>query len=274
MKIGMFTSGYDWSPIEHAFKDCVRFGYDYIELYGSRPHAYAPDLVRGEAEGILRLMNQYQVTIPIYTPEHNLYAHNFMLGTEAQWEDTISYLKICMDAAERIGAGSMLVSVARGEYLATTRELWERLEKTMRVLTAYAEKKRIRLIVETLTPYESNFFTRANDLVELFERIDSPYLAGMCDVVPPFVEYENALSYLDKLGEKLVHIHFIDGKQGTDAHLIPGEGEIPLKEMLAEFTEAGYNGTMTLELVGAYMNEPRLYTRKAIGRFRELQERK
>ncbi len=271
MKIGMFTAGYDWNPLEHVFIDCKRFGYDYIELYGTRPHAYAPDLVRGEDKQIRTLMEKYETPIPIYTPEHNLYAHNFMLGTQAQWEDTIEYLKTCMDAAKILNAGSMLISVARGEYQASYRELWERLERTMRVLTEAAEQKQIKLIVETLTPFETNFFTRANDLVELFEGIDSPWLTGMCDVVAPFVEYENALSYIDKLGDKMTHIHFIDGKHGSCDHLVPGEGDLPLREMLSEIKYAGYDGTMTLELVGAYMNEPRLYNKRAIDNFRKIE---
>ena len=94
----------------------------------------------------------------------------------------------------------------------------------------------------------------------------------MCDVVPPFVQYENIMSYVDKLKSKLVHMHFIDGKNGSDDHLIPGEGEIPLKELMADLKESGYQGTVTLELVGKYINEPRLYTRRAIEQFRKIQE--
>ena len=47
-KIGMFTSGYQRNPLEDIFCDAKRFGYDYIELWGGRPHAYAPDLAAGE----------------------------------------------------------------------------------------------------------------------------------------------------------------------------------------------------------------------------------
>ena len=46
------------------------------------------------------------------------------------------------------------------------------------------QKNRGKLVVEPLTPYESNAFRSANDLVELFKHIDSPYIYGMCDVVP------------------------------------------------------------------------------------------
>ena len=47
MKLGMFTCGYQYYPLERAFADAKRFGYDYIELWGGRPHAFAPDLASG-----------------------------------------------------------------------------------------------------------------------------------------------------------------------------------------------------------------------------------
>ena len=90
--------------------------------------------------------------------------------------------------------------------------LWGRLEKTIRELVSHAEKVGVKLVVEPLTPYESNFFTRANDLVELFRRIDSPYLVGMCDIIPAFVQHESIMAYFDKLGDKMEHMHIIDGE--------------------------------------------------------------
>ena len=52
MDFGLFTCGYQRNSLEQAFADAASFGYDYIELWGGRPHAYAPDVVGGDAEGI------------------------------------------------------------------------------------------------------------------------------------------------------------------------------------------------------------------------------
>ena len=49
MRLGMFTCGYQREPLEKAFADARQFGYDYIELWGGRPHAFAPDLKAGGA---------------------------------------------------------------------------------------------------------------------------------------------------------------------------------------------------------------------------------
>lgn len=268
MKIGMFTSGYQRNPLEHCFQDARRFGYDFIELWGGRPHAYAPDLKAGEIEDVKRLIEQYEMPVLGYTPEHNAYPYNFMIGSELQRRDAAAYLKLCLDMAKELGADYMLVSPAHAGYQADYEEIWSRMEKTIRELGEHAEKKEVKLVVETLTPYESNAFKSANDAAELFKRIDSPYVVGMCDLVPPYVQHESIMAYLDKLGDKMYHFHIIDGEQGTDSHIVPGEGSIPLKELFMELKEAGYQGTATLELVTGYINEPRLYARRAVSQVR------
>ena len=270
LKVGMFTSGYQRNPLEHCFMDAKEYGYDYIELWGGRPHAYAPDLKAGDINEVRRLIEKYEMPVLGYTPEHNAYPYNYMIGSEAQRRDAIDYLKLSLEMAKEMGAEFVLTSPANGGYLATYDQLWSRLEKNIQELGDYAAKLEIKLVVEALTPYESNFFTRANDLVELLRRVDNPYVVGMCDIVPPFVQHESIMAYFDKLGNKMDHMHIIDGENGSDTHLIPGEGNIPIKEMLYEMKRIGYDKTATLELVTNYINEPRFYAKRAIDNMREL----
>ena len=270
LKVGMYTSGYQRNPLEHCFMDAKEYGYDYIELWGGRPHAYAPDLKAGDINEVRRLIEKYEMPVLGYTPEHNAYPYNYMIGSEAQRRDAVDYLKLSLEMAKEMGAEFVLTSPANGGYLATYDQLWSRLEKNIQELGDYAAKLEIKLVVEALTPYESNFFTRANDLVELFRRVDNPYVVGMCDIVPPFVQHESIMAYFDKLGNKMDHMHIIDGENGSDTHMIPGEGNIPIKEMLYEMKRIGYDKTATLELVTNYINEPRFYAKRAIDNMREL----
>ena len=252
MQIGMFTSGYQRNPLEHCFQDAKEYGYDYIELWGGRPHAYAPDLKAGDINEVKRLIEKYEMPVRGFTPEHNAYPFNYMIGSEAQRQDAVSYLKLCLDMAKEMGAEFVLTSPANGGYLATYDQLWTRLEKTIRELGDHAAKVGVKLTVEALTPYESNFFTRAND------------------VVPPFVQHESIMAYFDKLGDKMDHMHIIDGDNGTDSHIMPGEGSMPLPEMFYELKRIGYDRTATLELVTGYINEPRMYAKRAIDNVRGM----
>lgn len=71
------------------------------------------------------------------------------------------------------------------------------------------------------------------------------------------------MSYFDKLGDKLRHLHIVDSDGASDTHYIPGEGKMPLRELMRDIIDRGYEGYCTVELVTMYMNEPRLYARRA-----------
>lgn len=269
-KIGMFTSGYQRNPLENIFEDAKRFGYDYIELWGGRPHAYAPDLLDGEIDEVLHLRDKYGVPITGWCPEHNGYPYNFMIGSERQREDAVRYLKLCMDAGVKLGSDYMLISPAHAGYETTYTEMHNRLYRTCEELAKYAENVGIKIVVEPLTTMESNVFKNANDLVDLFEHVDSPNLLAMMDIVPPFQQQEQMMSYFSKLGEKLYHLHIVDSNGVDDSHVLPGEGVLPMKELLQEIRDYGYTGTATIELVLGYINEPRLYAKRAINNVREM----
>ena len=63
MKYGLFTCPYQRLSLERAFSDASILGYDYIELWGGRPHAYAPDLLAGDLEAVLRLIDRFEMPV-------------------------------------------------------------------------------------------------------------------------------------------------------------------------------------------------------------------
>jgi protein FrlC len=270
MKLGLFTSGYQRNPLEDAFNDAKRFGYDYVELWGGRPHGYAPDLKAGDIDIVKKLIDKYDMPVRGYTPEHNGYPYNFMIGSEAMRQDAVKYLKLSLDITKSLGADFMLISPAHAGYSATGEEIWDRLTRTMQELIEYADKTGTNIVVETLTPFETNVCKNANDLREIFRRVPSPRLKGLGDVVVPFVQHESILAYFDLLGDKMFHLHLVDSDGTSDTHVVPGEGVLPLRELIKEIKERGYKGTATIELVTAYINEPRFYARRAIDHVRGL----
>lgn len=272
MKIGIFTCGYQRNPIEHIFEDAVRFGYDYVELWGGRPHAYAYDLRAGDIYEIKRLIEKYEMPVEVFCPEHNAYPYNYMIGSEAQRQDAVKYLKVCMDMAKEMGASYTLISAGHAGYNTPQTEIWKRFIYTVRELTDYAERIGHKLIIEPLTPYETNVCVSIADVERLFEAVHSPNLVTMLDTVAAFSCGDNMMAYFDKLGDKVDHIHLIDGVLGSDSHMVPGTGDIPLESFIYELQEINYQKTATIELVTNYLNEPRLYAKKAIDNVRTMME--
>ena len=140
MKLGMFTCGWQRWPLERVFSGARRLGYDYIELWGGRPHAFAPDLRRGGLREVLALEEKYQMPVAVYTPEHNAYPYNYMLGDRQQWEDCMAYLELCLEMGKALGAEYTLISVGHGGYGASRQALWNRLLESLRRLADAAER--------------------------------------------------------------------------------------------------------------------------------------
>ena len=270
MELGMFTCGWQRWPLERAFAEAGEIGYDYIELWGGRPHAFAPDLKRGGLRQVLALAERYAMPVRVYTPEHNAYPYNYMLGDRAQWEEAMAYLELCLEMGKALGAEYTLISVGHGGYGVPRQALWRRLLESLRRLADKAEALGHAIVLESLTPYESNLCTTAGELAQALEEVGSPRLLGMCDVVPPAAAGEPVENYLDLLGERLAHLHLVDSDGRSDAHLIPGDGALPLPELLRQLEARGYRGRATIELVTAYLAEPALYARRALERVRAM----
>lgn len=272
MKLGMFTSGYQYYPLEDAFRDAKRIGYDYVELWGGRPHAFAPDLKRGEIVQVQKLIETYDMPVRIYTPEHNAYPYNYMIGNEWQRQDAVAYLKTALEMGKAMGAEYTLISAGHGDMVSDRAQLHDRLIRTLTELTDYAAEIETKILLESLTHFETNICTRANDVSEVLQEIDSPCLCGMCDVVVPYIEQESVLDYFRKLGDKCRHLHLVDSDGVSETHILPGDGEMPLPEILEEIRTFGYDKTMTIELVTAYLREPYLYAKRAHDRVRRMLE--
>ncbi|OPJ63103.1 hypothetical protein [Clostridium oryzae] len=71
----------------------------------------------------------------------------------------------------------------------------------------------------------------------------------MCDVVAPYVQNESIMDYFDKLGSKMHHMHIVDSDGASDSYIMPGEGKMPLKELMEELKYIKFDGTMTADNV-------------------------
>ena len=268
MEFGLFTCGYQRVKAEQMFIDADAFGYDYIELWGGRPHGYAPDLLRGEADRLRYLSEKYRMPIRVFTPEHNAYPFNYMMGDRMQWEDSIRYLKTAIRASALLGAEAMLISIGHSGGL-SSKNRTKCLLQSLEVLSEEAQEQGQTLLLENLTPMESDGFTTLDAYSALFEK-GLPCLEAMCDVVVPFVQKCDPVDYYRKLGSKMTHLHLTDSNGVDESHILPGDGIMDLKSVLQGFRSAGYDGKVTIELVTNYMRDPSGAAALAISRMKEL----
>ena len=269
LRLGLFTFPYQYLSIETAFCDAKMLGYDYVELWGGRPHAFTYDLLNGDIDTVNGLVKKYGIPVSIYTPEHNAYPYNYMLGSMRQWEISMDYFRSSLIAARCMGAEYMLVSIGHGENISDC-DCKRRLYKSMEYLSKLAEDEGVKIVVEPLTPYESNHCTSLEDYSKLIFDINSPWIFAMLDMAVPNTQKEMPEDYFSVFKDKLRHIHLVDNDTVSDSHLIPGEGNIDMKGFIKNTKRWGYNGRATIELVNRYIDNPTEYYKIAINRIREL----
>lgn len=272
MKISMFTSGFARYPLEKAFKEAQNCGYDGIEIWGGRPHAFAPDLRDGDIEKLKRYSKEYNMPIVGYTPETNAYPFCLMAPEKKMRREAVELVKLSLEMSKEMGANFTLISSGHAGNCTDREENWKIFLEMMQEMSEHAEKVGVDLLLEALTPYESNFITSSDDLVKVLKNVKSPRLKTMVDFAAPYVVNEPIMDYFDKLGDKIEHIHLIDSDGHSETHFMPGDGVIPFRQLLPKIKEYGYDKYYTIELVTAYMNEPALFAKLAIERVKSFLE--
>ena len=83
------------------------------------------------------------------------------------------------------------------------------------------------------------------------------------DAIPMALAGERPADYLQALGERLVHVHFIDG--APRGHLAWGDGILDMQGYLEEFSRYHYKGYLSLEITdGRYYMDPTQSVRQSV----------
>lgn len=269
MKISFFTNSLHRWPIEKSFEVASKFGYDGIEIWGGRPHAYAPDMRPEDIQKIKDLSAKYNLPIVSFEPEMAC-----LLWRDQRWiDESLEYFRQCIDFCKAIGCPYMVMAALQCSYEYSTDEDWAQFIKYMKELAAYSESvDGVTMILETVTPWEGNILIRSDDTVRALKEINSPKVKAMLDLAAPLTVGEPSSNYFDRLGKDLVHVHLVDCKKDVEDHLILGDGELPVEEVLSMLDSYGYDGYCSVELFDEYRTEPILFNQRAIRAIRQSLE--
>ena len=103
MKFSFLTYQFCRFGLEHSFKMAQEYGFEGVEVWGGRPHAYAHDMGREEIQAILGWKKQYGVEISMFTPEILAYPYSLTSSMEKERRETIEYLLKSVETAARLG---------------------------------------------------------------------------------------------------------------------------------------------------------------------------
>jgi sugar phosphate isomerase/epimerase len=162
--------------------------------------------------------------------------------TEPELADRIEHTLHAIDVAAAIGADCVLVAPGRrnGRSYEETRDyaaaaLTEVFERTTR--------PEVRLALEPIISWQSDYLNTLAEALELAELVDHPNLGVYPDTFHLW-RTGTMLEDVERAGSRIFGVHLNDAVSGDDhANRLPGEGELPLVEIVRAIEATGYRGT-------------------------------
>jgi D-psicose/D-tagatose/L-ribulose 3-epimerase len=160
----------------------------------------------------------------------------------------LDYFRKLIDLACRLGA-SLVVGPAYSvgihpELLdrEKRRAAWERCKGSLRRAGEYASDRNVRIAIEPLNRYESNFVNTAEEAIKLVKAVHSPSVGVQLDIYHMNIEEKSPSAAIEMVNTKLFHLHVPEHDRGT-----PGTGHTDWTAVAASVKKIGFEGYAVIE---------------------------
>ena len=204
----------------------------------------APSLVDGHT-----INSAYQdsglshiITCGAYGPGRDL------RGTPADQQAALDYTKQVLDMMplynSTLYCGPLYSAVGHASgYSDDEKERQKDLVSThLTTLSDYAAERGIRIAMEVLNRFETDFMNSAAQAVEIVERVNHPNLKIHLDTFHMNIEEKSIPEAIRTTGPHLAHLHASANHRGT-----PGTGTIPWPEIKKALDDINYPGDIVIE---------------------------
>lgn len=149
-----------------------------------------------------------------------------------------------IDLAAHLGA-MVNIGRLRGrlEFLdAPASDAWDIAVDRLRRVAEYAADQSVRITVEPINRYETDFILSAEDGMLLVQALDMPNVGLMLDVFHMNIEDASIEGGLRHAGDRLWHVHIADSNRRY-----PGSGHLDFDSIFSTLRDMGYEGYVSAE---------------------------
>lgn len=256
---------YQHRTLAECFDDLAELGRTGVELWGIAPQLHVPWLSDAEARALRREAAARGLEIVCFTPEQVMYPVNIASPDSRLRAESIAMFRRAAELAVEFGAPKLFLTPGRGFESEPEAVAWRRSVDALGEIAGYADRLGLECLLEPLQRVESNLVNTAADAARALDAVGARNLGVALDTVAMAVAGDDVDGYFELLGERVRHVHLIDGAPA--GHLAWGDGELPLETILSALARHGYEGWMTVELFGdgSYAFDPRPALERSLG---------
>jgi protein FrlC len=256
MRISISSFVYYNYSIEETVKRVSGCGYQGIEIWGGRQHAYRNDLSEAEISKLRRLMEESQIEVSAFIPAQFRYPTCLCSPNPRIREDSVAYIKDSIDTSLKLGCNRVSICPGHTLYGQGYDDGIAQLTASVRELHGYAYPKDVEILIEPAHRFESDLILTIEDGIHFISKLDLENLGIVMDTGHCFVNGESLVDCVSLLKGIPYHIHIDDNNGVSDQHKIPGEGDLDFSPFLKELKKSNYDGFLTVELGWDYTLEP------------------
>lgn len=269
MKISLASGVYLNFPLEEAIKRVASAGYDGIDIWSGRPHAYRRDFSESQLNHLRLILEECGLGVSSLMPAFYRYPYDLSSPNDAIRQDSLGYMKECMDTAAVLGAPIVLIVPKRSLHGQSVQDAWKRLADGIDEICLYAQQYEFKLGLEAANPYVTDLVNTAADALRMIEEVEHDNLGAVIDSGHVHLSTESAQEAIKALGERLLQVHVNDNDGQQQQNLVPGEGTFDFIGLLETLWIVGYDGFLSAELSYHYTLDPDPVVLQTAQRMRE-----
>jgi len=264
MKFSLSTFVYFRYSLDEAIKRTKKAGYDGVEIWGGRPHAYWEDMPDNRIKEIRKLLNDIDLKISNFIPAQFRYPTNLASSNKLIREGSVDYIKHNIEVAEKLESPYVSLCPGFSLYDDGLKNAYNSMMKSFDEIIDFSKNYKTKLIIEPAHAMETDLVLTTEDGIDIVEHFGNDKIGLCLDTGHLNVNKENLSDVVKKVKKYDVHWHIDDNFGENDEHLIPGEGNINFEIFLEKLKESEYNGFLAVELGFGYTNDPNPSVRKSL----------
>ncbi len=243
----MHLSMHNWmraEPIDVTVRRLARYGYKSIEISGE-PEVF-------DTKDLRKLLTENGIAC--WGAVSLMFEGRDLIHTdEAVRASSIGYLNGCITMVKELDGYEMTIvpsQVGKVAPMDTPEQEWAWAVDSLKEVYAHAQGEGIRIALEPLNRFETNFLNRADQAVLLAEAVGPD--CGVClDTFHLNIEEADMLEAIRNSKERLVDFHVADNNR-----MACGMGSLDWPLIVRTLKEAGYDGALTVEFVAPLDRTP------------------
>jgi sugar phosphate isomerase/epimerase len=277
MNLAFSTNAYMRFSVEQALTRLASLGYLGVELMADVPHAWPAGLLPEQKRGIrdtldrlgLAISNINAFMMNAIADPRQPYWHPSWIEPDSHYRRIrVEHTKRALTLAKELRAPN--ITTEPGGPLAPGQTFEQGLDQfvgELKPVVEHAEREGVMLLVE---PEPGLLIEKADQYLAFAERIRSPMLGLNFDIGHQYCVGEDPAASIRKLAPHIRHVHLEDiAATRVHHHMIPGDGAIDFRSVVAALREINYRGWVTIELY-PYVDDPDRAARTAFERIGPL----